>query len=55
LTKNEIKSGLEDVLVSMLETIKDNAGPMIADKAIDDIIRLKEGRRGGLWAAKREV
>jgi predicted regulator of Ras-like GTPase activity (Roadblock/LC7/MglB family) len=55
LTKSEIKSGLEDVLVSMLETIKDNAGPMIADKAIDEIIRLKEGRRRGLWAAKREV
>jgi predicted regulator of Ras-like GTPase activity (Roadblock/LC7/MglB family) len=46
LNKDEILSGLEDILVSMLETLKDTAGTNIADKAIDRIIKLKDERQG---------
>jgi hypothetical protein len=46
MTKDELVTGLEDILVSMLEALKDNAGPMIADKAIDRIIKIKEEHKG---------
>jgi predicted regulator of Ras-like GTPase activity (Roadblock/LC7/MglB family) len=46
MTKDELLTGLEDILVSMLEALKDNAGPMIADKAIDKIIKIKEEHKG---------
>ena len=42
---DELVSGLEDILVSMLETLKDTAGGNIADKAIDEIIRTKEKQK----------
>jgi predicted regulator of Ras-like GTPase activity (Roadblock/LC7/MglB family) len=42
LLKDELISGLEDLLVIMLETLKNTAGPNIADKAIDEIIKIKE-------------
>jgi predicted regulator of Ras-like GTPase activity (Roadblock/LC7/MglB family) len=38
---DELAAGLEDMLVSMLETLKDTAGANIADKAIDEIIKIK--------------
>jgi len=41
-TREELVAGLEDLLVSMLETLKSTAGPMVADKTIDEIIRVKE-------------
>ena len=46
LSRDELKAGLEDVLVSMLETLKFTAGANVADKAIDDIIRIKEEQEG---------
>jgi predicted regulator of Ras-like GTPase activity (Roadblock/LC7/MglB family) len=42
---NELAAGLEDMLVSMLETLKDTAGANIADKAIDEIIKIKEEQK----------
>ncbi len=46
VTEEELKSGLEDLLVSMLETMKDTAGPVIADKSINEIIKIKEENKG---------
>jgi predicted regulator of Ras-like GTPase activity (Roadblock/LC7/MglB family) len=42
VSKDELISGLEDILVSMLETLKSTAGNKIADNAIDEIIGIKE-------------
>ncbi|GBE56401.1 MAG TPA: hypothetical protein ENH13_00580 [Euryarchaeota archaeon] len=42
---DELVAGLEDILVSMLETLKDTAGSNIADKAIDEIIQIKEAQK----------
>lgn len=41
VSRDELASGLEDMLISMLETLKDTAGANIADKAINEIIMIK--------------
>jgi predicted regulator of Ras-like GTPase activity (Roadblock/LC7/MglB family) len=41
VSSDELAAGLEDMLVSMLETLKDTAGANIADKAIDEIMKIK--------------
>jgi len=45
VSNDELLAGLEDILVSMLETLKDTAGGNIADKAIDEIIQIKEDQK----------
>ncbi len=42
---DDLVAGLEDILLSMLETLKDTAGGTIADKAIDEIIQIKEAQK----------
>ncbi len=49
VTRDELVAGLEDLLVSMLETIKETAGAHIADKTIDEIIKIKERNRGEIF------
>jgi len=39
---DDLVAGLEDILLSMLETLKDTAGGNIADRAIDEIIHIKD-------------
>jgi predicted regulator of Ras-like GTPase activity (Roadblock/LC7/MglB family) len=42
LSKEKLIAGLEDLLLAMLEAVKSNVGPSIADETINEIIKMRE-------------